>query len=113
MTIREYISQKFSAFGLSEAYYHDVVVSSGLSLDDIYAAENADAVGKAMITLIEDVVFAPRLASVNESGFSMSWDFSGLGNWYLLLCKRYGVKPDADVLAQTGVSAVIDRTSKW
>lgn len=113
MTIREYISQKLNAFGLTEAHYHDVVIASGLALDDIYTADNVSDVGKAMVSLIEELIFSPRLTNVNEGGFSMSWDFGGLGKWYLLLCRRYGVKPNADVMSQMGVSAIVDRTSKW
>ena len=113
MTIREYISQKLNAFGLTEAHYNDVVVSSGLELDDFYSADNADAVGKAMIPLVEELVFSPRLKDINEGGFSASWDFSMLGSWYMLLCRKYGVRPNADAMAQMGLSAVIDRTSKW
>ena len=113
MTIREYISQKFSALGLTEAHYHDVVIGANLSLDEQYTAENENKVGKAMISLIEDLIFSPRQTSISENGFSMSWDFSGLGKWYLSLCRRYGVTPDNDVLAAAGVSVIVDRTANW
>ena len=113
MTIREYISQKLGAFGLSEAYYHDVVLSSGLAMDDSYTAENAEKVGKAMITLIEEVMFIPRQSSISESGFSVSWDFESLGKWYLVLCRRYGVAANQDVLAMTGISSIIDMSDIW
>jgi len=113
MTVREYISQKLNAFGLSEAHYTDVMLSSGLSLDEYYTSDNADAVGKAIIPLIEELVFSPRLTNINEGGFSLSWDFDMLGGWYMLLCRRYGVKPNADAMAQMGLSAVIDRSSMW
>lgn len=113
MTIREYISQKLNAFGLTEAHYADVVISSGLALEDEYAADNANDVGRAMVSLIQELVFSPRLTNINEGGFSASWDFEGLGSWYLFLCRKYGIKPDADAVAQMGMSAVVDRTSMW
>lgn len=113
MTIREYISQKLGAFGLSEAYYHDVVISSGLAMDDMYSAENAEMVGKAMIALIEEVMFTPRQSSISESGFSVSWDFENLGKWYLVLCRRYGVNANPDVLSMTGISSIMDMSNIW
>lgn len=113
MTIREYISQKLNAFGLTEAHYTDVVIASGLELDDAYTADNADEVGKAMVSLIQELVFSPRLTNINEGGFSASWDFESMGSWYLFLCRKYGIKPDADAVAQMGMTAVVDRTSMW
>ena len=113
MTVREYISQKLAAFGLTEAHYADIVHSSGICLDDVYSSENADLVGAAMIPVIEELMFIPRQSNISESGFSMSWDFSGLGKWYMLLCRRYGKKVDDDILAQSGISVICDKTSVW
>lgn len=113
MTVREYISQKLAAFGVTEAHYADFVQSSGICLEDAYSSENADLVGAAMISVIEELMFVPRQSSISEGGFSMSWDFSGLGKWYALLCKRYGKKADAEILAQSGISVISDMTSVW
>ena len=113
MTIREYVTQKLSAFNLTEATMADISASLGVSLDDEYTFEVASEVGKAMASSLGELILAPRLSSVNESGFSMSWDYAEAGKFYLYLCKKWGVPVNDDVLSVTGLSAIIDRTGDW
>ena len=113
MTIREYVSQILQAFNVTEAVLTDMAGRLPVSLDDEYTFDIAPTVGVALVETIEDLILAPRLSNVNESGFSMSWDFTNLGSYYLFLCKRWGVKPDEDVLAASGQSVIIDKTSSW
>ena len=114
MTIREYISQKLNAFGdLSEAQLLDMSLSGGFGLEDEYDSESSQKVGVAMAHFIEEAVLTPKLKSVNESGFSMSWDYDGLGKYYLWMCRKWGVTPNEDVLGMLGISMVIDRTNCW
>lgn len=113
MTIREYVSQKLQAFNVTEAFYADFVFASGLSLDDEYTFDIAPVVGKAMAQTIAEVILSPRLSNVNESGFSMSWDFSELGKYYLYLCKKWGITPDDDAVAVAGLSVITDKTNMW
>lgn len=113
MTIGEYISQKLQAFGVSEAYYMDVANNLGMSLDERYTSENASAVGKAMVSVVEELILAPRLSNVNEGGFSMSWDFENIAKYYVYLCKKWGVSMNEDILTSAGISAIIDRSNMW
>lgn len=113
MTIREYVTQKLQAFNLTEAVLADFTMSLGMSMDNEYTPDVASSVGKAMASTIEELVLAPRLSNVNESGFSMSWDFADLGKYYVYLCKKWGVPVNDDVLTATGVSAIIDVTNLW
>lgn len=113
MTIREYVSQKLQAFNVSEAVLADLAGALSMSIDDEYTFGVAESVGKALALTLEELILAPRLSNINESGFSMSWDFAGLGSYYLYLCKKWGVAPNEDVLAASGASAVIDRTDLW
>lgn len=113
MTIREYVSQKLRAFNLTEADFADIMMSSGVSLDDEYTFEVAPSVGKAMVSAISEVVLAPRLSNVNEGGFSMSWDFGDIGKYYVYLCNKWGVPVNNDVLAASGLSAIIDKSDCW
>lgn len=113
MTIREYVTQKLNAFNLTEAALADLSASLGTSLDDEYTFDMASKVGKAMVSTIEELVLAPRLSSVSESGFSMSWDYADLGKFYVYLCKKWGIPVNEDVLSASGVSAIIDRTDFW
>ena len=93
MTIRDYIGQKFSAYGdLSEADMLDFSIKSGLSPDDEMSSESIGKVETGMIEIIPSLLLRPD--SVNESGFSVSWDKDGLRRYYLLLCDRNGVSPD-------------------
>lgn len=114
MTIGEYISQKFAAFGnLSEAQLLDMSLAGGFGLDDEYETENAGIVGKAMVAGIEELVFAPKLKSVSESEISFSWDYEGLGKYYLWLCRKWGVAPNDEAAGMLGISMIIDRTDSW
>ena len=113
MTIREYVSQKLQAFNLTEAFFVDFVNASGLSLDDEYTFDIAPTVGKAMAETIAELILSPRLSNVNESGFSMSWDFSELGKYYMYLCNKWGIKPNEDAVAVSGISMIIDKTNIW
>ena len=113
MTIREYVSQKLQAFNLTEAALTDFMMSLGMSLDEEYTSAVASSVGKAMAASLEELILAPRLSNVNEGGFSMSWDFSGLGKYYAYLCKKWGVPVNEDALSSAGTSAIIDKTNMW
>jgi len=114
MTISAYISQKLQPFGtVSEAQLLDMSLSGGFNLDEEYSDGNAISVGVGMTSFIEELAFAPKLSSVNESGFSMSWDFSGLGKYYLWLCQKYGITPNSEVAELLGISAIIDKTDCW
>lgn len=93
MTIRDYIGQKLSAYGdLSEADMLDFSIKSGLSPDDEMSSESIGKVETGMIEIIPSLLLRPD--SVNESGFSVSWDKDGLRQYYLFLCERNGVSPD-------------------
>lgn len=113
MTIREYVTQKLQAFNLTEAALTDFMFSLGTSLDDEYTFEMAGTVGKAMASSIEELILAPHLSNVSESGFSMSWDYSDLGKYYIYLCRKWGVPINDDVLTAAGTSAIIDRSDLW
>lgn len=107
MTNREFITQQMRAFGVTES---DLMLS-GVNLDgevtDVSVAE------KSLIPIVAKMACSPFLKNVSENGFSVSWDISKMGWWYRYLCSKYGVKPDADVMAALGMSVIIDRTNKW
>lgn len=113
MTIREYVTQKLQAFNVTEAFLLDFVSASGLSLDDEYTFDVAPIVGKALAQTIAELILAPRLSNVNESGFSMSWDFSELGKYYMYLCRTWGLEPVEEALTVSGMSVIMDKTSMW
>ena len=113
MTIREYVSQKLQAFNLTEANMADIMNALGASIDEAYTFDVAASVGKAMALSIEEIILAPRLSSVNEGGFSMSWDYSDLGKYYKYLCEKWGVPVRDDVLSTAGLSVIIDKTNIW
>lgn len=113
MTIREYVSQILQAFNVTEAVLTDMAGLLQMSLDEEYSFGIAQPVGKALAQTIEGLILAPRLSNVNEGGFSMSWDFTNLGSYYLYLCKKWGVEVNEDVLAASGMSAITDKTEMW
>ena len=111
MTNKDYILGKFRAFGLTDAQLEEIGLK--ISLEDEYSVENETIVGRAMCDLVAEMVLFPRQASVSEAGFSVSWDFANLGKYYMYLCRRYGVKPDAGVTDLLGISMIKDCTSRW
>lgn len=111
MTIKAYISSKLQAFNITDADFADIE-ALGLDLTEDIKSK-VDEVNKAIIPIIEGLIFSPKIKSVNESGFSVSWDMDGLAKWYLWLCRKYGVKPNEEILAMLNVSTIIDKTDIW
>ena len=111
MKIREYISQKLRAWNITDAQLEDI--SSCIDLDEEYTSDDAQVVGKAMISVIEELMLAPYMSNVNENGFSVSWDYSRIGQYYMWLCRKYGVAPDDEVVAALGLSTITDKSDIW
>ena len=111
MKIREYISQKLRAWNITDAQLEDI--SSGIDLDEEYTSDNSQVVGKAMISVIEELMLAPYMSNVNENGFSVSWDYSRIGQYYMWLRRKYGVAPDDEVVAALGLSTITDKSDIW
>ena len=94
MTVRDYIEQKFSSYGtLSEADVLEFSLNTNLSPDEEVSKEILPEVELGMIGLIPSLLLRPT--SVTESGFSISWNKDGLRQFYLYLCERNDVTPEA------------------
>lgn len=113
MTIRQYINDKLRAFGITEAQFVDVSYWNGVELDDDVSDYDPAFVGRIMAGMLEECILSPKMTSINESGFSASWDFSALGRYYQWLCRRWNHTPDTDVLDALGISRIIDRSDCW
>ena len=112
MTVREYITSTLTGFDIPESSFVDLLIS-GIDLEAQITSQNAMAVGRGMVSTVEALLFSPRRTSVNENGFSETWNYADLGKYYLWLCRRYGVTPSSDLLALTGVNSVIEITDIW
>lgn len=113
MTVREYITKKLQAFNPNDADLSILAIESGLALDEEYTTDNAMETGVGLVNIIESLVFAPRVTSVSESGFSISWNFDNIGKYYLYLCNKYGKTPNDDVVTMLGVSMIKDVSNLW
>lgn len=116
MTIKEYIVGKFRAFGdISDAQMLDIerYADNKFSVEEDYTLAVANDVDDAIIDFLEEMLFAPKLKSVSEQGFSMSWDTDDLEKWYLWLCRRRKRKPSDDIIAMLGIPTITDRTHIW
>lgn len=111
MKVGEYISQKFRAWNITDAQLADV--SASINLEEDYSADNEQQVGKAMVGILEELALSPYMDNVNENGFSVSWDYSKVGQYYMWLCRKYGVDPNTDVVAALGLSTIIDKSDIW
>lgn len=107
MTNREYILQKLSGFNVTEALLTD----TGLNLDEEYVPSKE--MDLAVISALEELLLAPDIRNVSESGFSMTWDKTNVGKWYIHLCNKVGREPDPDILPLLGVSMINDISDIW
>lgn len=109
MTNGEFITSQLKAFGVGNDDL--LLISEDIELDgELTSVSDAE---KAMIPLIAKMAMAPYQKSINENGFSVSFDMGKIGWWYRYLCSKYGIKPDANVEAALGLSVIIDKTNKW
>nr|DAX85469.1 MAG TPA: hypothetical protein [Caudoviricetes sp.] len=94
MIVREYISDKFQSFGIqvSEADLLDMSLNAKVAIDDDVMSDNVDSISVAIARFIPSLLLRPT--SINESGFSMSWNTQGVKDYYSLLCKKYGLKDE-------------------
>lgn len=96
MNVKEYISQRLQSFGgsLSEAELLDVCLAAGVDGGDEVGYENHVRVNIGLASVIPSLLM--RASSINESGFSMSWNTEALKDFYAYLCKTYGIKNELD-----------------
>lgn len=94
MKVGSYITQKFQSFGIamSEADLLDISLSSGLTKDDEVSNDTYTKLNVSIAKFIPSLFL--RATSISESGFSMSWDLSGLKAYYSYLCKMYGLSDE-------------------
>lgn len=94
MIVRDYISGKFQSFGIqvSEADLLDMSLNAKVAIDDDVDADIIDNISVAIARFIPSLLL--RATSINESGFSMSWNTQGVKDYYSLLCKKYGLKDE-------------------
>ena len=92
MNVRKYISDKFQSFGIqvSEADLLDMSLNAKVAISDDVMSDNVDSISVAIAQFIPSLLLRPT--SINESGFSMSWNTQGVKDYYSLLCKKYGLK---------------------
>lgn len=114
MTIKEYIEKQLAAFHPTDAdiidvFLYDTTISEG----DEYSESNAEQVSKMLALALPSFILKPRLNDVSEGGFSMSWNFDNLVKYYLWLCRKHGLTPDATVMETSGISVIIDKTDIW
>lgn len=107
MTNREYIVQRLRGLAVTDAILADL----DIDLEAEYVPSSQ--MGVALIDAIEALMLAPELKSVSENGFSMSWDRTKLGKWYVYLCGRYKRKPDENILPLLGISMITDISDQW
>lgn len=92
MSIKEYISSKFQSFGIqvSEADLLEMSLNARVNIED--DVDVIDNISVAIARFIPSLLLRPT--SINESGFSMSWNTQGVKDYYSLLCKKYGLKDE-------------------
>lgn len=94
MTVNAYIQQRFQTFGisLSEADLFDMCLNARISGEGEMNKDCYGLVAVAIAKFIPSLLL--RATSINEGGFSMSWNIQGIKDYYSFLCKRYGLKDE-------------------
>ena len=113
MTIRDYISNKLRAFGLTEAEFVDFSLDTKLNLDDTLTSDNLKEVQKGMCHILIGLILSPVQKSVNENGFSVSWDMDKVTSLYLHLSRQCGEEIDSEIAALLGISTIRDISDIW
>lgn len=92
MNNRDYILNMFE--GLGFRLNENQLLGLGIELDD---ALEIDTVNIAVtVNLIPYLLLSPT--TVKEDEFSFSRDFKGLIAFYRMMCNRYGIKNEVDVV---------------
>ena len=113
MTVAEYLTGELSPFMADTNVNLDMFLLPSELLNSEYSAANEEAVNKEVVKAIERLMFRPRLEQINENGFSARFSYADLGKYYAWLCKKYGITPDDDVLAASGISMIKDISDRW
>lgn len=69
-----------------------MALNAHVELGDEVTQSNNTPIKVAMVTFIPTLLL--RATSINESGFSMSWDIDGIKDYYSLMCKQLGLKDE-------------------
>lgn len=67
-------------------------LNARVNIEDDVDADVIDNISVAIALFIPSLLLRPT--SINESGFSMSWNTQGVKDYYSLLCKKYGLKDE-------------------
>lgn len=67
-------------------------LNARVNIEDDVMSDNVDSISVAIARFIPSLLLRPT--SINESGFSMSWNTQGVKDYYSLLCKKYGLKDE-------------------
>lgn len=96
MNVRDYIAQKFSSFGiqLSEADLLDISLGVSLEIEGDVTKDKLSLIEIGMAKFIPSLLLRP--ISINESGFSMSWDKKGVQDYYSFVCRKYKMRNELE-----------------
>lgn len=92
VSVADYIKGKFQAFGItvSEADLLEMSLASGIGEEEEVTQQNIGLVSVAMADFIASLLC--RATSINENGFSISWNIEGIKEYYAYLCRKYGLE---------------------
>lgn len=90
MTVEEYIKGRFQTFGINLSEADIVGILTGRTDRATEIDENTiNVANMAMCEYIPTLLL--RATSVNENGFSMSWNTDGIKSLYRSLCSKYSL----------------------
>jgi hypothetical protein len=109
-----YIKQRFSCIGeISDAGATEFAVDNNLtSLLNVELIDSDKVViSQAVSAYIDNNLLHPK--SVNENGFSLSWNAEQIKSWQMVMARKYGIVLNEETSALLGLNVVKDNSNCW
>lgn len=90
MTIKEYITDKFSSLGIQLSSADIFELCLWLDSSQEVTTDNLPAAKLNICKFIPSLLARPT--SISEGGMSMSWDKGAIKDYYTVLCAELGVR---------------------
>ena len=112
MNTLDYIRQRFSFIGtITDEGASSFALDFGIELNDEVSPEDMKSIASAVDGFAETNLLHP--SSVNDSGFSVSWNADAAKAFAKMALRKYGIEPNEETSAMMGLSVIKDASELW
>lgn len=114
MTGLTYIKHRFLCIGsMTDAGVSDFAIDNNFAalLDKELTTDDCSVIATAVSNFICNDLLHPK--SVNENGFSISWNDEQIKAAQKILLSKYGITLNDETAALLGMSVVADKSDMW